>query len=193
MLLEQARAEWSEPDCPLRTQLAAMDLPGIHQWLTEVAARLPGLGLSAAPEPLTLETIEARLRDRQTLGSKLRKAFGPVDEALVMLSGFGALLAVDKTDAALQGAQIDRQALPTAAVTVHKQRLWGDTGGSRERPDAASTLDQRRERISDTVTRTWLAHLDSPLLTLTAPTGAGKTLTVLHAALQARARLEERP
>ena len=192
MLLEQVRAEWGELDCPLRTQLAAMDLPGIHQWLIEVAARIPGQGLCGTPEPLTLASIEARLRDRQTLGSKLRKAFGPVDEALAMLAGFGALLAVDKTDAALQGAQIDRQALPASAVTVHKQRQWGDTPDCLARPDADSTLDQRRERIANTVTRTWLAHLDSPLLTLTAPTGAGKTLTVLHAALQARARLEER-
>ncbi|WP_295447173.1 CRISPR-associated helicase Cas3' [uncultured Thiodictyon sp.] len=192
-LFEGIRGDFRDPDCPLRTQLAAMDLPGIRQWLIEVAGRLPDQGLSAAPEPLTLETIEARLGDRQTLGSKLRKAFGPVDEALAMLAGFGALLAVDKTDAALQGGQIDRQPLPAAAVTVHKQRLWGNTGVYSH----CSTLDQRREQIADTVARTWLAHLDRPLLTLTAPTGAGKTLAVLHAALQVRtdlaARLDSAP
>ncbi|WP_295396612.1 CRISPR-associated helicase Cas3', partial [uncultured Thiodictyon sp.] len=190
MLLEQMRAQWSEPDCPLRIQLAAMDLAGIHQWLTEVAARHPGQGLAAAPEPLTLAAIEARLRDRQTLGSKLRKAFGPVDDALALLAGFGALLAVDKTDAALQGRQIERQRLPADAVTMHKQRLWG--GADTHRQAAGCALDQRREQIAQTVARTWLAHLDQPLLTLTAPTGAGKTLAVLHAALQVRAGLESR-
>jgi CRISPR-associated endonuclease/helicase Cas3 len=191
-LLELTRLEFREPDCPLRTQLAAMDLAGIQQWLAGVATRNPGLGLLASPAPLTLATIEDRLYDRQTLGSKLRKAFGPMDEALAMLAGFGALLAVDKTDAALQGGRIARQTLPAQAVTVHKQEQWGDTGDGVHRLDAGSTLDQRREQIADAVCQTWLVHLDRPLLTLTAPTGAGKTLAILHAALQARARLEER-
>ncbi|HYN79300.1 MAG TPA: CRISPR-associated helicase Cas3' [Lamprocystis sp. (in: g-proteobacteria)] len=188
MLLEQLRTDWREPDCPLPTQVAVMDLCGIRQWLAEVAVRSPGLELSAAPEPLTLATIEARLRDRQTLGSHLRQAFGPVDEALALLAGFGALLAVDKTDAALQGGQIARQPLPAAAVTVYKQRLWGD---ALDQPTTGSIVDQRRERIATAVTDTWLNHLDHSLLTLTAPTGAGKTLTVLHAALQVRTRLEQ--
>ncbi|WP_295584927.1 CRISPR-associated helicase Cas3' [uncultured Lamprocystis sp.] len=191
-LLELMRLEFHDPDCPLRTQLAAMDLGGIHQWLATIAERHPHQGLSAAPAPLTVETIEASLRDRQALGSKLRNAFGPVDDALAMLAGFGALLTVDKTDAALQGGQITRQTLPAAAVTVHKQRLWGQNGDQRHRSGAGSALDQRREQIADTVTRTWLEHLNAPLLTLTAPTGAGKTLTVLHAALQVRDQLDQR-
>jgi CRISPR-associated endonuclease/helicase Cas3 len=184
-LFEQTRAEWRDPDSPLHQQLAALDLTGIHTWLSGLGARYPQL--NEAPEPLTLEHIEIRLRDRQAGGSKLRRAFGPLDDALAMLAGFGALLAVDKTDAALQGGQIMRQALPAEAVTQYKKGYL--------RPEAAShplSLNQRREQIADTVTQTWLAHLDCLLLTLTAPTGAGKTLTVLHAALQARNALAGR-
>jgi CRISPR-associated endonuclease/helicase Cas3 len=185
-LFEQTRAEWHDPDSPLHQQLAALDLAGIHAWLNGLGARYPQL--SGAPEPLTRKHVEARLRDRQAGGSKLRRAFGPLHDALAMLAGFGALLAVDKTDAALQGGRIIRQTLPAELVPRYKERYLV--------PEAAShrslSLNQRREQIADTVTQTWLAHLDHLLLTLTAPTGAGKTLTVLHAALQARSRLEGR-
>jgi CRISPR-associated endonuclease/helicase Cas3 len=200
-LLEQTRDHYRDPDEALSRQIAALDLPGIHGWLTGVAQRHPEFDLPTTPGPLTVESIAARLRDQRVAGgSKLRKAFGPVDEALATLAGFGALLAVDKTDAALQGGRIARQTLPADAVTVHKARVWSDAAGSNH-PGAArhpslskvgnfrSLLDERRERIAATVAETWLAHLDSALLTLTAPTGAGKTLTVLHAALQVRARL----
>jgi CRISPR-associated endonuclease/helicase Cas3 len=184
-LFEQTRAEWRDPESPLRQQVTALDLSGIHAWLGAVAAGNPQAGLSEAPEPLTLEHIDHRLRTRQVGGSKLRRAFDGLDDALAMLAGFGALLAVDKTDAALQGRQLVRRELPAEAVARYK----ADHLGSEHRRTA---LDQRREQIAATVTETWLGHLDQPLLTLTAPTGAGKTLAVLHAALQARAALETR-
>lgn len=184
-LFEQTRAEWHDPQSPLRQQVAALDLTGIQAWLTAVAARHPQAGLSETPEPLTLAHIDQRLRDRQAGGSKLRRAVAGLDDALALLAGFGALLAVDKTDAALQGRPLTRQALPAAAVVRYK-------GVHLASNHQASALDRRREQIAATVTDTWLRHLDQPLLTLTAPTGAGKTLTVLHAALQARAALETR-
>ncbi|TVR63985.1 MAG: CRISPR-associated helicase Cas3' [Candidatus Competibacteraceae bacterium] len=197
-LLEQTRDHCRDPEEALSRQIAALDLPGIHGWLAGVAERHPEFGLPTTPGPLTVESIAARLRDQRVAGgSKLRKAFGPVDEALAALAGFGALLAVDKTDAALQGGRIVRQTLPADAVTVHKARvLRSNHPGAARHPSLSkvgnlrSLLDQRRERIAATVAATWLAHLETPLLTLTAPTGAGKTLTVLHAALQVRARLE---
>ncbi|NEX15501.1 MAG: CRISPR-associated helicase/endonuclease Cas3 [Halochromatium sp.] len=185
-LFEQTRAEWRDPESPLRRQVEALDLNGIQVWLKAVAVQHPQLALrDVLEEPLTLERIDARLRDRQAVGSKLSVTFTELDEALAMLAGFGALLAVDKTDAALQGAQLMRQTLPADAVTRYKT---GDFTAQR----STDHLNQRREQIANTVTQTWLDHLDQPLLTLTAPTGAGKTLTVLHAALQARTRLEAR-
>lgn len=184
-LFEQTRSEWRDPETPLRQQVKALDLNGIRLWLTTLAVRHPHAGLDPAPEPLTLAQIDVCLRDRQALGSKLRGAFQELDEALATLAGFGALLAVDKTDAALQGGQIARQALPAEAVTRYKTRHL-----TAQR--STDPLNQRRAQIAETVTQTWLDHLKQPLLTLTAPTGAGKTLTVLHAALQARAQLEVR-
>lgn len=196
-LLEQTRDTFRDPDEALPQQLAALDLPGIRRWLAAVAQRHPDCGLPAAPGPLTVAGIGARLRDQRTAGgSKLRKAFGPVDEALAALAGFGALLAVDRTDAALQGGRIARQSLPADLVTAYKARVFASGADSHAHPRPAPAkgreLDRRREQIAATVAETWLAHLDAPLLTLTAPTGAGKTLTVLHAALQVRARLEAR-
>jgi CRISPR-associated endonuclease/helicase Cas3 len=208
-LLEQTRDHFRDPEEALSRQIAVLDLPGIHGWLVGVAQRHPEFGLPTTPGPLTVESIAARLQDQRVAGgSKLRKAFRAVDEALAALAGFGALLAVDKTDAALQGGRIVRQALPTDAVTVHKAGFFHplpnshgdgiDTPGhetyfhGNPLPSKERGLDERRERIAATVAETWLQHLETPLLTLTAPTGAGKTLTILHAALQVRARLEER-
>jgi CRISPR-associated endonuclease/helicase Cas3 len=189
MLLEQSRAEFRDSESPLRTQLSALDGAGIAVWLSEVAARHPKRALVVVPEAPTLERIEARLRAREVGGSKLRQVYRVLDEALATLAGFGALLAVDKTDAALQGASIARQGLPVDAVTSYKARFLEDKTAL---TGQALTLNQRRECIAATLTTTWLAHLDQPLLTFTAPTGAGKTLTVLHGALQVRARLADR-
>lgn len=187
-LLEQTRDTFRDPDEALPQQIAVLDLSGIHGWLAEVAQWYPDFGLSVTPGPLTIESIGARLRDQRTAGgSKLRKAFKAVDEALAVLAGFGALLTVDRTDAALQGKQLTRQFLPADLVTAYKAQVFG--GGS-SAPESGRKLDQRREQIAATVAETWLAHRDTPLLTLTAPTGAGKTLAILHAALQVRAELE---
>ncbi len=63
-----------------------------------------------------------------------------------------------------------------------------------EKHVAASPLQPFRSRLFETVDRRvqeWPVEVLYPaLLTLTAPTGAGKTLTVLHAALTIRARVE---
>jgi CRISPR-associated endonuclease/helicase Cas3 len=185
-LLEQTRDTFRDPAEALPVQVATLDLPGIHGWLVGIAERHPDFGLPTALRPLTVDSIEARLRDQRIAGgSKLRKAFGSVDQALATLAGFGALLAVDKTDAALQGGRIARQALPANAVTVYQRKIPPNL------PFSKGGIHQRREQIAALVARTWLAHLATPLLTLTAPTGAGKTLTILHAALQVRSRLAE--
>ncbi|SDX84300.1 CRISPR-associated endonuclease/helicase Cas3 [Allochromatium warmingii] len=189
MLLEHSRAALHEADSPLRTQLQALDGAGIAAWLTEIAARHPSWQLVTAPVTPTLEHVEARLRAREVGSSKLRHAYQSLDEALATLASFGALLAVDKTDAALQGAQIARQTLPVNAVTHYKAHALA---GNDSPVQDGVTLNQRREQIAATLSATWLAHLDQPLLTLTAPTGAGKTLSILHGALQVRAQLTER-
>jgi CRISPR-associated endonuclease/helicase Cas3 len=175
-LLEQMRLALREDDHPLHQQLAALDLTGIQHWLVKVAAEQPELAPSL--EPLTAENVLARLRDRQVGGSKLRVAYQTLSEALATLAGFGALLAADKIDAALAGEQIKRQTLPINAVTIYKQKI-------------STNLNSYRDQIAITVAQTWLAHFNQHLFTLTAPTGAGKTLTILHSALQVRAQIEQ--
>ncbi len=146
-LLEQTRDTFRDPEAALAVQMAVLDFPGIHAWLVGVAERHPEAGLPTAPGPLTVESIGARLRDQRVAGgSKLRKAFGAVDEALAALAGFGALLAVDKTDAALQGGRIERQALPVDAVTVHKARVFGGLGASNH-PGASRHPSLSKEQL----------------------------------------------
>ena len=180
--LVTVQGDLREGDETLQRQLAAMDLTDIHCWLGEVAERNPEYRLPVAPTVLSLESVIERLLDRRSAGqSKLRRAFQDLDEALGFVAGFGGLLAVDKIDAATQGGAIVRQALPRDAVTVYKVRTFGDKPGS--------GLNDRRARIAETVLNTWLTNLQAPLLTLTAPTGTGKTLAVLHAALVVRDEL----
>ncbi|MBO8085829.1 MAG: CRISPR-associated helicase Cas3' [Marichromatium sp.] len=178
-LLARTRAAFAEPDCALRTQLGALDLAGIHGWLLE---RLQLTAPLSIPDP---ETIESGLRGRAVAGSRLRRALTTLDEALSLLAGFGALLALDKTDTALAGARRQRQVLPVDAVSRYKARHF-------EVAPAPDSLDARRAQIAETVTATWAAHPEAPLLTLTAPTGAGKTLSLLDAALRLRALIERR-
>ncbi|MEZ5582071.1 MAG: CRISPR-associated endonuclease Cas3'' [Candidatus Competibacteraceae bacterium] len=182
-LLEQVQmiVELEEDD-PLLEQLAAMDLPGIHAWLCQVAERNGEYGLPADLPALTVEALSNSLLDQRAAGrSHLRQAFQSLDQAVGFLAGFGALLAVDKIDAALQGSAIARQCLPTGLVAAFKKQHLGKSD--------KSALDERRERIAITVSRTWLTHIQEPLLTLTAPTGSGKTLAILDAALAVRERI----
>lgn len=185
-LLERVRSECKDPEHELFTQIKALDLVGIGDWLLEVAERHPQFKLPSAFAVLTVDSMIAQLRDQgRASGSKLRKAFTTLDQALCALAGFGALLALDKTDAALSAKEIMRQTLPANGVSVYKAQAFAN------KPIGLGSLDERRQQIADAVVNTWLHHWQQPLLTLTAPTGSGKTLSILHAALQVRQRIEQ--
>ncbi|MCP5421234.1 MAG: CRISPR-associated helicase Cas3' [Gammaproteobacteria bacterium] len=181
--LESVRMELDEEDEEdepiLSQQLAAMDLAGIHEWLCRVAEGHGEFAFPPALPPLDVKSVRAALLDRKSAGlTQLRKAFQTLEQALGFLAGFGGLLAVDKIDAALQGQMLQRPPLPEKLVATFKDRQFGQRG--------QNALDERRERIAATVLQTWLKHAGEPLLTLTAPTGSGKTLTILDAALAVR-------
>ena len=167
---------------PLSKQLLSLDLNGIHFWLEN----LPDTELVNLPKtlpPLTFDAVEKRLLDVGL--PKLRHPFPDLEAAVMFVAGFGSLLAVDKIDAAMQGGCILRQSLPCDAVVKYKrfynERFFGST----------SSLNVRREQIALEVKETWLDNLDKSLFSLTAPTGSGKTLTILNAALAIRAEIEK--
>ncbi len=186
LCLDRVRDTMEDGEDPLHKQLAALDLDGIRQWLQQIGSHHAAIvGADGSIGPLTLEALEHHLLDRSGAGRRqLRRAFRTLDDALIFLAGFGGLLAVDKIDAATQGAEIVRQYVPAAAVEVYMEHY-------RQRA-VISPLDERRARIAAEVRQTWLEHLQAPLLTLTAPTGSGKTLTILNAALALRGELQDR-
>lgn len=182
--LESVRLDLTEQGNPLATQLAALDLGGIGGWLNAVASRHPAVfGAGFAAMPLALETLSASLKDRRSAGrAALRQAVGQLDQALAFLAGFGALLATDKLDAALEGESLLRPPLPADAVAT----FMG------QRPPTPSPLNTLRAAIAAEVCQTWADHLEAPLLSLTAPTGSGKTLAIFNAALRIREAILQR-
>ena len=183
--LERVRCDLEDENDPLVEQLASMDLEGIRYWLGEVAERNGAIfGLSAVRESLTVGHIKNALSDRSNASrSKLRRAFSDLDDGLMFLAGFGGLLTVDKIDAAIQGREIDRQLIPGEAVAVFMKEYHEHA--------VPSPLDERRTCIAAEVKHTWLNHINDQLLALTAPTGSGKTLTIMNAALALRYEIEQ--
>ncbi len=97
---------------------------------------------------------------------------------------YSALLDADKTDAGLNGKDLDRLDLPADLVDLYRDRK----GFTSDRNNINSLRNQIYEDamvgISD-----W--NLDNRILSLNVPTGTGKTLTSLSFALKLRDRLKK--
>jgi len=178
-LLINVRGEIREEPNNLVKQLAALDLVGIHHWLEQQV--VDEFELPVVLSPLTVDNITTQLK--QPKGSELHKAFNELDQSVIFLAGLGALLAMDKIDAALAGEYPRRQSLPSQAVKRFKARQTVFL--------PITDLNQRREMIAAEVEKNWLNQLDNFLFSLTAPTGSGKTLTIFNAALSVRAEIEK--
>jgi CRISPR-associated endonuclease/helicase Cas3 len=191
--MERLRFDVEEND-PVLVQLTAMDLPGIHLWLcTLPSPPVDGIEFPSTLPALDVHAVKATLLDREGASCRLRRAIDCLEQAVAFLAGFGGLLVVDKVDAALQGSHIERRTIPADAVVQYAAVAFRGTPSSTLASGAptAKPLELRRLRISDEVLATWNGHYKEHLFTLTAPTGSGKTLTILNAALRIRARLED--
>ncbi|GMA49926.1 hypothetical protein GCM10025857_12830 [Alicyclobacillus contaminans] len=92
-----------------------------------------------------------------------------------LLRCFSALIDADKRDAA-QWVSGERPVVPTSLVDEHVNRSF----------HAHSPMADVRQNLYERVKQRAQAHSDARLFTLTAPTGSGKTLSALAAAMQLR-------
>lgn len=183
-VLERIRLDIDEDDVCLEKQLRSIDLSGLHEWLSALkndGCEKPFFNLPAkAPCP---EDILSKVLDRDAAPRReLKSPFSSIEESIIFLAGFGALLATDKTDTALEGAILHRELVPENAVNFYKRKHFDQA--------ISDPLCKRREAIAAEVEQVWLSNINSYLFTLTSPTGSGKTLAILNAALRARFELE---
>lgn len=181
------RAPWHEELSLLRNecasgsailqQLNSIDLGGISDWFKETGPRFD-IPIKFQPVKWTPDGILSNFTKGSTL--RLRNAYHDLEQTIGFLAAFGGILSVDKIDAALEGEQIKRRSLPIDCVTRYKKARF----------ISSDPLTAMRQQIADIVNRTLLDHSEEHLFTLTAPTGSGKTLTVLESALALRQKLE---
>jgi CRISPR-associated endonuclease/helicase Cas3 len=96
---------------------------------------------------------------------------------------YSALLDADKTDAGLDGINLDRQVLSSKLVDDYRDAM----GFSSDKNNINSLRNQIYEEAMVRI-KGW--NLDEKILSLNVPTGTGKTLTALSLSLKLRERLE---
>ncbi len=178
-----------EPRGTFARQINSMDLSGITQWLRKT---LLEFDLHFEVPDLNESVLRKAVQD--IFPFRLRKAFPnneqevcleQLDQAVDFLFGFGSLLQMDKIHTATGETEFSRLELPDTLVSQYLIHLKQDLD---HKP---SPLDEPRDRIRDDVLCELSAHSDEKLFTLTAPTGSGKTLTALDAAIRLRHELHE--
>lgn len=160
----------------LREQLDAFDAEGFRGWLGMAAE---DIGLEV--ELPTFETDEV-LDSVSSFHPRFVDPLRRVEDGFDFLASFGALLGADKMHTAHPGWQRDRLELPPEIVRVFKNQRFGS---------AEDEIDQLREEVFEEVLAQVEEAEENWIYTLTAPTGAGKTLTGLAAGLALRRHKEQ--
>ncbi len=174
-----------DEDSDLKRQLVTIDFEGIGRWLPGALDRAGYRNLAKdLPGEARFDSesvVQSVLKPKGVMVLALDEALSTLRDAVGFVTAFGALITADRIHTAT-GEIFPRQSCPADAVSVYKERNFAGAG---------SPIDLRRKSIADEVMRTWLDHAGGNLFTLTAPTGTGKTLAVLDAALRVRSLLGE--
>lgn len=150
-------------------QLQAIDLTGFNVWLTSLGGEM---GFEA-PD-VTSNAIISSIQEARPLF--LQHAVKDLSQAVEFLALYGGLLQADKLHSAIGQTSLTRRALPASLVDDYRKIAFSG------QPTALTGL---RDEIFRTVEDEAI-HAKGNFFTLTAPTGSGKTLTVLNAALKLR-------
>ncbi|MEA3547904.1 MAG: CRISPR-associated helicase Cas3' [Thermodesulfobacteriota bacterium] len=183
--LGRLRERIKDEDELITKQLGAIDLKGICSWFSDQADLLsiPWRPFwDSTPKAADILTAALQPNGLKILMKIKNPPGGPLQDMTAFLAVYGALLAADKIDTALESKRISRAYLAPDLVTNYKQTFFKQE----TQPSAITVL---RCEIAREVSKNLLAHSDCHHFTLTAPTGSGKTLAVLDAVLRLRDRL----
>lgn len=164
-------------------QLSALDLDGLILWLEKQMDYFHVPWQPFSQSPVVPQDIIDAIQQPNVIKLKMimpEGRLGPLNDSTRFLAGFGALLAADKIDTALEGEKIKRIMLPSNMVTLYKHGEFGNNH------DAMTDI---RQKIAKEIQACLIEHQQQRHFTLTAPTGTGKTLAVLEAALSLRDKL----
>lgn len=109
-----------------------------------------------------------------------------IEHCLKLQMGFSLLIDADKHSAA-GNQSIERKEVSHTCVQKYRNQIFGGSGS------CSAPIDEKRNLIKDIVVRRIRdLNVSHNYFTFTAPTGTGKTLTALEAALILRERLSQR-
>ncbi|HHD64873.1 MAG TPA: CRISPR-associated helicase Cas3' [Desulfobulbaceae bacterium] len=188
------REKWLDALCRFRmgmqgnsvivSQLSALDLDGLVRWL---AKQLNHFDIPWQPFfdlPVRKKDILAAIQQPNLLKLKMimpQGRLGSLADVTGFLAGFGALLAADKIDTALEGEKIQRVKLPPDMVVEYKRKEFGAF--------SHDPMTELRQKIARDVRASLVNQWHHHHFTLTAPTGSGKTLAILEAAFGLREKM----
>nr|MDO8081523.1 CRISPR-associated helicase Cas3' [Candidatus Freyarchaeota archaeon] len=155
-------------------------LESIEENLPKISTELSEIGVQGIDEFIT-NIGEARNNIGQGLFHATRGTKTGWDEYFKTLILFSALIDADKKDAA-KISKAQRRTLPQNIVDEYRKAVFRKQ----------STMDELRNELYESVMH-FLEKLDVPprIMTITAPTGSGKTLLSLSVALKLREQLIE--